>query len=453
MFASRLLAREDSAEVRHLAYHDPLTGLPNRAQLADRLEEALADARRGRAAALLYLDLNDFKLVNDSLGHAAGDDLLCHVAARLRTVVRAGDMLDRQGGDEFLLLLVDLPPASAVTVAERVAEQIAAVLEDSFTIGDAVFQIGASVGIATCPAHGTDAETLHKNADAAMYRAKEGGGGHAVYEPSPHDPLSRLSLAARMKQGLEAGEFELHYQPIYAIGDDHGIRGVESLIRWRDPERGLVPPLDFIPVAEDTGVIDAIGAWVIEETARQMRRWLDQGYKLNVGVNVSVRQLRSPGFSERTAATLREYGLDPHTWVLELTESAWMLDAQRAMPMLHALRAEGMALALDDFGAGYSSLARLRWLPVQVIKIDRAFMQGLPGDPQACAIVAAIQQLAAACDCDVVAEGIETAEQLEFLTSHGCTLGQGYHLARPAPPDDITPMIGELIVPSRRVAA
>jgi diguanylate cyclase (GGDEF)-like protein len=443
-----------SADVAYLAYHDALTGLPNRRLLGERLDMAIADARpAGRGVALLYLDLNDFKLVNDSLGHASGDELLRMVATRLASTVREGDTLARQGGDEFLLMLANLPAASACAIAERVACGIARLLESPFTIGEAEFQIGASVGISVFPEHAEDAQALHRQADAAMYRAKEAGGGHAVYERSDADPLARLSLAARMRRALAAHEFELYYQPIFTLLPAPRIRGVEALIRWHDPERGLVAPLDFIPIAEHTGVIDAIGDWVIDEACRQMREWLDLGLTPNLGFNVSPRQLRQPRFHEQLRDTIRRYGLDPSRMVAELTESAWMLEASRALPMLHAIRDSGVALALDDFGAGYSSLARLRSMPVQVIKIDRAFLEGLPEDPQACAIVAAILQLAAACDCDVVAEGIETAGQLDFLIEHGCMLGQGYHLARPAPAAQITPMLRDLIVEERRVRA
>jgi diguanylate cyclase (GGDEF)-like protein len=441
------------ADVTYLAFHDVLTGLPNRALLGERVGEAIAAAQgSGHAVALLYVDLNDFKLVNDSLGHAAGDDLLQRVSDRLRAVVRSGDTLARQGGDEFLLLLADLPVETAVVVAERVAAEIGALLEDPFTIGDAVFQIGGSVGISVFPTLATDAESLQKQADTAMYRAKKTGGGYSVYERTDADPLARLSLAARMRRALVADEFELHYQPVYSIRSAPEIRGIEALIRWRDPERGLVPPMQFIPVAEHTGVIDAIGEWVIEETMRQGREWLDAGLSPALGFNVSPRQLRKPRFHERLMATIERHGIDPHRAVVELTESAWMQDTARVLPVLHQLRESGVQLALDDFGAGYSSLARLRALPVDIIKIDRAFLDGIPEDPQACGVFAAILQLAEACGCDVVAEGIETAAQLDFLTAHGCQLGQGFHFARPAPVAEFTPLLAQMLIAERRAS-
>ncbi|MEA2480568.1 MAG: hypothetical protein QOJ07_2490 [Thermoleophilaceae bacterium] len=435
----------------YLAYHDPLTHLPNRALLHERLTEALAAASSdGTAVVLVYVDLNDFKLVNDSLGHAAGDELLCQVADRLRAVVRPTDFIARQGGDEFLVLLRGMTRAQGRAAAERVCRAITSAFSDSFTIGHAEFEIGASAGISLFPADAADAEALHKHADAAMYRAKDAGWSHALYEPAATDPLARLSLAARMRRALAAEEFELHYQPIWSLGGVPAVRGVEALIRWRDPERGLIPPLEFIPVAEQTGVIDAIGDWVIDTMLDQAREWLDAGLSPNVAFNVSPRQLRRSVFAERLLDGIRARALPPNRIVVELTESAWMLDAARALPVLTELRDAGLPLALDDFGAGYSSLARLRALPVGIIKIDRAFMDGVPEDPQACAIVAAILQLAAACGCDVVAEGIETAGQMTFLTDNGCWLGQGYHLARPMTASAMTDLLHEHVTAERR---
>jgi diguanylate cyclase (GGDEF)-like protein len=439
------------ADVAYLAYHDALTGLPNRTLLGERIDAAIAGARvAGRAVALLYVDLNDFKLVNDSLGHAAGDDLLRRVAKRLGCVVREGDMLARQGGDEFLLLLADIQPDRALAAAERVAQRIDALLEEPFAIGEAVFQIGASVGTSVFPSLACDAESLQKQADAAMYRAKRAGGGHAVYEATPADPLARLSLAARMRRALEREEFELHYQPVFSLKGEPQIRGIEALIRWNDPVRGLVSPAEFIPVAEHTGVIDSIGEWVMEEVLRQGREWIDGGLSPALGFNVSPRQLRGPRFHERLMDAIARHSIEPGRVVVELTESAWMGDDGRALPVLHALRESGLQLALDDFGAGYSSLARLRALPVDIIKIDRGFLEGIPGDPEACGVVAAILQLATACRCDVVAEGIETAEQLEFMGRHGAQLGQGFHLARPAPVAEFTPLLRERLIPERQ---
>jgi EAL domain-containing protein (putative c-di-GMP-specific phosphodiesterase class I) len=282
-----------------------------------------------------------------------------------------------------------------------------------------------------------------------MYEAKSSGGGVAVYGANTADPLERLALAARLRRAIERDELELHYQPI-CRSSDGAIMGVESLVRWRDPERGLIPPGDFIPVAERTGVVDALGDWVMEETCRQTAEWQAAGMLPNTGVNVSPRQLRRSGFPGRVEAMVAEYGIDRSRFVLELTESAWSLEASRVMPVLHDLRARGFPLAIDDFGAGYSSLWRLRELPVQIIKVDRAFLTGVPEDPEACAIYSAIMQLADTVHCDVVAEGVETAAHLSFLSALGCRIVQGFHLGRPMPAAEATAVLAEGLAPERR---
>jgi EAL domain-containing protein (putative c-di-GMP-specific phosphodiesterase class I) len=280
-----------------------------------------------------------------------------------------------------------------------------------------------------------------------MYEAKSDGAGVTVYGAEIEDPLQRLALAARLRRAIDAGELELHYQPIVRAAD-RGVLGIEALVRWRDPERGLVPPLEFIPVAERTGVVDALGDWVLEAMCAQGAAWADEGMHPHIGVNVSPRQLRRNGFAERAAATVERYGSP--TFVLELTESAWSLEASRLLPVLHDLRAAGFTLAIDDFGAGYSSLWRLRELPVQVIKVDRAFLDGVPGDPQACAVYAAILQLADTVGCDVVAEGVETAGQAAFLAERGCSILQGYLFSRPLPAAEATALLRERLIPERR---
>jgi len=444
-------------QLAFLAYHDALTGLPNRALLAERLDMAMPAARdAGRAIALLNVDLDEFKRVNDGLGHAAGDVLLCQVADRLRSAIRKDDLLVRQGGDEFLILLAprDSEPGVDLHRATRdgataCAERVAGALQSPIVLGDAELQISASIGISLAPFDADDAQTLYKRADAAMYSAKASGGGCVVYEPGTADPLAQLSLAARLRRALEREELELHYQPIWQI--QRGcVMGVEGLLRWRDPERGLVPPGEFIPVAEQSGIIDALGDWVLGEACRQARLWRAEGLLPNIGVNVSPRQLRNPGFARAVRQTLDEHGHAPHRFVLEVTESAWTVEAARTMPVLAELRESGLTLALDDFGAGYSSLTRLRELPVAVIKIDRAFMKGLPDDPQATAMIAAILQLADACGCDVVAEGVEHEAQLRFLLERGCRLAQGFHLGRPVPAEEIGALLHRCLAPERR---
>jgi diguanylate cyclase (GGDEF)-like protein len=436
-------------ELEYLAYHDALTGLANRAAMDAALAEAVAEARvSGTAVALAYVDLNDFKRVNDSLGHEMGDRLLREVAARLRRAVRPGDLLARRGGDEFLVLLRGLP-LLATAEAEIVGQRVCDLLALPFSLGAAELLVDASIGVSVFPGDADGAVTLVEHADAAMYEAKSGGGGVAVHGAHTADPLERLALAARLRRAIERGELELHYQPVCRAGDG-AIIGIESLVRWRDPERGLIAPGEFIGVAERTGVVDALGDWVLEETCRQTAEWEAAGLRPNIGVNVSPRQLRRTGYPGRVEAMVAEYGIDRSRFVLELTESAWSLEASRLLPVLHDLRERGLVLAIDDFGAGYSSLWRLRELPVQVLKIDRAFLAGIPEEPQACAIYRAIMQLADTVGCDVVAEGVETAAQMAFLDEIGCRIVQGFHLGRPLPAADATAALEAGLAVERR---
>jgi diguanylate cyclase (GGDEF)-like protein len=438
-------------EIAYLAYHDPLTGLANRAALEDALAVAVAEARvAGTSVALAYADLNEFKRVNDSLGHDLGDELLCQVAARLSEAVRPGDLVVRQGGDEFLVLIRGLPSGGR-EAAEAVGQRIADAVSRPFALGAAELLVDAAVGISLFP---DDAETptaLRKHADAAMYEAKAAGGGVHVYGAGTADPIARLELAARLRRGIERGELELHHQPVVRLGD-RGVMGVESLVRWRDPARGggLGAPVEFIPVAERTGVIDALGDWVLGEVCAQARAWAEAGMYPNVGFNVSPRQLRRADVARRFAEIVRAHGIEPGRFVLEITESAWSLEASRLLPVLNELRAAGFVLAIDDFGAGYSSLWRLRELPVQVIKVDRAFLAGVPHDAQATAIYSAILQLADSCGCDVVAEGVEEPEHADFLVANGCRIAQGYHFSRPVPAAEMSVLLEASIVPDRR---
>jgi diguanylate cyclase (GGDEF)-like protein len=430
-----------------LAHHDPLTGLPNRAALDLEIEAAVA---RGEPALLAYVDLNDFKRVNDSLGHATGDRLLREVALRLRAVVRPGDVLARIGGDEFVVLVGGLTVAGRAE-AESLGQRLVDALAAPCAVGAAELLVDASVGVSLFPADATDADALHKHADAAMYEAKASGGGVAVYGGETVDPLEHLALAARLRRAIDAGELELHYQPVHRISDG-AILGVEALVRWRHPQQGLIAPERFVPVAERTGVIDALGAWVLDTAAAQMRAWQDRGLLPNVGVNVSPRQLRRAGAVGEIVDAVSAHGVDFSRFVLEITESSWTIEVSRLLPVLHELRAAGFVLAIDDFGAGYSSLWRLRELPVQVIKVDRAFQRGVPGDAQATAVFEAILRLADAVGCDVVAEGVETAAQARHLARVGCGIAQGYHFGRPMAPADFDPILEAGIVPERRIA-
>lgn len=425
------------AQVAFLAYHDRLTGLPNRALLEEQLNRAAARTRRSQGAlALLYFDLDNFKLVNDSLGHAAGDAVLVGTADRVSALTRTGDVLARQGGDEFLLLLHCGEGEDPHDAARTTGERIAQALEEPFELSDAVFHVGASIGVALMPEHADDPETLLKYADSAMYQAKRSGRGTvAFYEPGgADDARSRLIITSRLRRAISNGELLLHYQPIFRV-DTGELVSAEALVRWQDPEQGLVPPGLFIPVAEDTGLIDAIGQWVVEELCAQAARWRDEGFAPRLGFNLSPRQLRRPDLVASIAAAIDAHGLPREQFIAELTESAVLSDEHRHTSLLGELRDAGLLVAIDDFGAGHSSLGRLRALAVDTLKVDRSFLAGVPEDPTAGAIVAAMLALAEALGMQAVVEGVETEAQLAFLREHGCPLAQGFLLGRPVPAD------------------
>ena len=431
--------RAAQARVQHLAYHDALTGLANRPKLEEHVTSALARARRnGLAAAVLYIDLDRFKLVNDTLGHAAGDELLRQVAARLAARTRSSDLLARHGGDEFMLLLGDLEGDARAT-AERVAHGLLATLEQPFTLEGHEFEIAASIGIAIHPDDGADMSEVLKRADAALYEAKRGGRGTIRFAAAEQvTAAGQLTLTARLRRALAREEFELYYQPVYSVATREVV-AVEALLRWNDPERGLVPPLDFIPGAEDSGLIEPIGDWVVDAVIAQAARWRELGLRPDIAFNVSPRQLRSDGFADRLLARLQ--GLDATQFIAEITESAAMADPEYTVPLLERLSAAGLRLAIDDFGADFSSLARLRDLPVHELKIDRSFLRDVPRDGRSAAIVTAMVRLAKALELTCVAEGVEHADQLEFLAVHDCALAQGFHLARPLPECLVTPLL------------
>ena len=449
---TRAPSREDEDYLAHLAYHDPLTDLPNRVRLAERLREALPRAVDGASVALVSIDLDAFKSVNDGLGRDAGDELLRQVARRLDSILRTNDMLVRQGGDEFTLLAELEAGLDATAVVVAMAERIHGVLEDSFRLADSELRLAASVGAAIYPQDAPDARTLLIHADSAMYEAKEAGSGFALYRPTATRPVARMSIAAALRRGLRNKEFLLHYQPIYRLADRELI-GLEALVRWRRGDGEILLPDKFIPAAETTGVIHALGDWVLEELCRQAAQWQDIGLRPHYGINVSPRQLERRRFASDFASIVARSGLNPRRLIVELTESAWTVEAARTQRTLDALTEAGFSLAIDDFGAGYSSLSRLRTLPVNVIKIDRSFLVDLPGDPQATAIVEAILALATACGCDVVCEGVETDAQLEFLGASGCLLAQGFGLGRPQPAEAVTDLLIAELAADRRVAA
>jgi diguanylate cyclase (GGDEF)-like protein/PAS domain S-box-containing protein len=426
-------------ELRKLAFFDALTGLPNRAQLESRVRAAVTRARRrGRAVALLLVDLDNFKLVNDSLGHGAGDRLLRRVAGRLRGAEGEGGLLARHGGDEFVLLLGDLAREQAEVRAREVADQLALRLAKPFTVGGAEFHVGASIGISIFPDDADGGEALLQHADVAMYQSKgRGRAAFTVYAGVTHDPLERLSLSRRLRRAIARGELVLHYQPIVWTASGR-LHSMEALLRWQDPDRGLVQPDRFIPAAEEMGLLDPIGAWVIEALAGQIAAWRDEGHEPRVSFNVSPRELLRPDFAAELGERLRVAGVDPALLTMELTESATLREPERIGPLLRDLRALGLQLAIDDFGAGWSSLSRLRLLPVQMLKIDRSFLREIPEDPESGAIVRAVIALSDALGKTTVAEGVEQPVQQHFLAAQGCPLSQGRLFGDALPPEAMT---------------
>jgi diguanylate cyclase (GGDEF)-like protein len=426
-----------------LAFRDPLTGLPNRRLLEEHLTLALARGRRaGTAVALIHIDMDAFRLVNDSLGYVAGNRVLAAVAARLGEATRATDLLARPGGDEYLLLLADIPAGEARPVAEQAAARVVEALREPFDLDGTEFDLECSMGIALFPEDADDPQALLEHADAAVFRAKQvARGGWAPFERrEPGVRRERLQGSTRLRRALANDEFQLHYQPIFDV-QRGALTGVEALLRWHDPERGNVPPNEFIPLAEETGLIEAIGDWVVRAVCRQQAAWARKGYTPQISFNVSPRQLRRLDFADRVAGHLRDTGADPTKLTAELTESATMEDPAESEAILRALHRLGLQLALDDFGSGYSSLSRLREMPVATLKIDRAFMREVPANREATACLSAILSLSFALGRTAVAEGVETEEQRRFLAEAGCPLAQGFLLARPLPPEGVEELL------------
>lgn len=429
-------SRRKDLRIQHLAYHDALTGLPNRALLLDRLGRAIESARRGGyRLGILFIDLDRFKGINDSLGHAVGDVLLQAVAERLASTVRATDTIARMGGDEFVVLIerVAYPEDCAV-----LAEKIHAVLGEGLNIQGYAIQVGGSIGIAVYPNDGTVPEELMKSADAAMYAAKSGGGSaYEFFQPAMTErAVRRLTLEMELRCGIRNRELEVHYQPKLCL-KTRTCAGFEALVRWRHPQRGLVPPGEFIPIAEETGLIGPIGNWVLEESCRQVAQWRDQGLgTAKIAVNLSAKQLRQGGLMRRIKEMTGRYGLSPAILELELTETTIMADPEFATEMFRRLRKLGVTIAIDDFGTGYSSLAYLRRLPLDVIKIDRSFVVNMGGDEEDAQVVKTILALASILRLKTVAEGVETVDQFRLLAAAGCDFGQGYLMSRPLPAKD-----------------
>jgi diguanylate cyclase (GGDEF)-like protein/PAS domain S-box-containing protein len=442
--------RRGEEQLAYLAYHDPLTGLPNRVLVEQQLDLALARARRAHTSvALMFVDLDDFKEVNDRLGHAAGDQLLTGVAARLRGVLRDTDVLARQGGDEFLVVLSDLnePPVPA---AELVGAKLLGALREPFVVGSAELRTSASIGVSLFPDDAADTETLLSHADAAMYRAKgQGGGRVAFHVPSEAIVARRVSVSAQLRRAMSNSELELHYQPIWRLGAERGIDGVEALLRWRHPERGMLRPGSFMNLVNQSSVTEHVTEWVLNEVCRHAAAWHEAGLTPRISINISHPQLRTPGFGERFAAGVSRHGLDASRFIIELTESAWTVDAGETLAVVADLRAAGATLAIDDFGAGFSSLSRLRDLAFDVLKIDRRVLAEVPDDRAADAVLRAIVDLARACEAEIIAEGVESAEQLAVLTDMGITLAQGFLFGHPRPVHEITALMARRLVVDR----
>ncbi|MGI8803202.1 MAG: putative bifunctional diguanylate cyclase/phosphodiesterase [Solirubrobacteraceae bacterium] len=427
--------RESAAELKHQAFHDSLTDLANRALFVDRVEHALEVAgRAGHELAVLFVDLDDFKTINDSLGHPAGDELLIEVAARLREVLRRADTAARLGGDEFGVLLEASERAGAVRTAERILEA----LEVPFQLAAKEVFVHASIGIALSGTEMISVDSLLRNADVAMYIAKTTGKrGFEVFEQRMHDEIvRRLELKDDLHRGIELRQFAVHYQPIVDIATNR-ITGLEALIRWNHPVHGMISPLDFVPLAEETGMIRAIGDWVLRTACDATRGWQTEpghdGEQLTIGVNLSARELHEPGLVDCVAAALRGSGLAPADLTLEITESVLMNDTEAAIARLRELKALGVRLAIDDFGTGYSSLSYLKHLPVDIVKIDKEFVDDIAHGPQEAAVAGTIVALSETLHLKTVAEGIEDADQLRTLRRLGCDYGQGYLFARPLP--------------------
>jgi diguanylate cyclase (GGDEF)-like protein len=440
-------------KIRRLAYFDPLTGMPNRLHFIERVDRELLRGRReNRQLALLFLDLDGFKRINDTLGHSMGDFLLQSVAERLKEKLRASDIVERAqpdefslhfarlGGDEFTIVLPDIEDATVVTL---IAHRVQSMLNLPFNIGGKAITITASIGIAIFPEDGGDAATLLKHADTAMYHAKDQGRNNwQMYSKTlTSKAIARLSVENDLRRGLERNEFYLVYQP-QVLAQNGKIIGMEALIRWQHPGRNLVLPGEFIPVAEESGLIVPMGKWVIQAACRQLREWQRGGVTTpRVAVNLSARQLRAPGFIDSVAAIIAETGVSPDLLELELTESILMDPDAHRIDELHRLRALGVHFSIDDFGTGYSSMAYVKRLPIGSLKIDKSFVRGLPESTNDAGITTAIMAMARSLELDVVAEGVETSAQRAFLRKVQCPKLQGYLFSPPVPAEEMEQLL------------
>jgi diguanylate cyclase (GGDEF)-like protein/PAS domain S-box-containing protein len=451
---------EAMGKLEHAALHDSLTGLANRASFLEHLELGLERAaRNGGGVGVLFIDLDNFKLVNDSFGHSAGDELLKAVGSRLQSAVRGMDVVARQGGDEFLILLTDLQSQTdrtTATVSPRAAEVVASKvrtnLREPFLVEGIEIYVSASIGISLSPADGADAETLLKHADVAMYSVKDHGrDGYARYSNGGDNALEQISTAARLRKSVESGQgLVLHYQPLLNL-ETAEVVGVEALVRWQDGGRGLVPPDEFIPLAEQVGLIGSLSDWVVAEACRQASAWEKEGMDFYVSVNVPPSYCQPTGMAH-IAAAASAAGLNLDRLMIEVTESALAPDRRAHLEeTLAEMRERGLKLAIDDFGTGHSSLGRLNQTWVHMLKIDRSFIQELTESEHARGLVASVVQLAHTLGLEPLAEGVETEEQRRFLVEHGCRYGQGFLFSRPLPQDQVRAFLeGE--EPTSRVA-
>ncbi len=424
------------AELRRLAYRDHLTGLPNRVSMQARIEATLERAgREGAAAALLFCDLDGIKRVNETLGHDLGDVVLVEVAQRLLNLTGQQVSVSRQEGDKFLVLLEDLPhPLEAATeVARDYGQRLERAFAVPFTAGGATFELTASTGIALFPWHAQDGTELIARADSAMWDAKRAGRAQVVLFAGGHErPYAELEATLRVRQALTNGELELHYQPVIEIADGGGLGGLEALLRWRDPDRGLVFPGQFLGLIEHSPLLEEIGEWVVAEVCRQLAEWRTRGFTPRVSFNIPARQLRRPGFAGYVLATAAEYEIDLPRVAAEITESA-NVDLEPVQPVLRELCDAGLVLSLDDFGTGYSSFARLRDMPFSLLKTDLSFMQGIPESRASVDVMEAMVQLGRSLGLVTIVEGVETEAQLECLLGIGVRVAQGFLFGRAAP--------------------
>jgi len=422
--------KKEEERLYHQTHHDALTGLPNRVMFMERLTQAMADAKRlGLLAGVMFLDLDRFKLINDTMGHNTGDVLLQYVAERLVDCVRDGDTVARLGGDEFTILLEKLDDP---TEASAVADKILSAFDQSFSLNGQEFFVTPSIGVALYPHDGDDVESLIKNADTALYRAKEHGNNYQIYTAAMSGQSSMIfELEKDLRKALERDEIIVHYQPQVSLSSGKMV-GMEALVRWQHPTRGLVSPAQFIPLAEETGLIVPIGEYVLRTACKQNKLWQEKGYPpMRLAVNLSARQFQQKDLTTFIRDVLQETGLDARYLELEITESLAMDDVHQAISILHSLKELGVQISIDDFGTGYSSLSYLKKFPIQTLKIDRSFVNDISHDPDDAAIASSIIVMAHSLKLNVIAEGVETASQLNFLRDRNCNEMQGYLFSKP----------------------